>query len=148
MFPVCSCISHQFCSLLLWIWSIKSLLTAHRRSCQRGRCGWSSYRSDLSRGVGVLTSQTKVQHVALPVGGGKPAHRKVRLQEHKRQKQICQKTFEVGAPPVNVREYRWLWICSLTTEISQTNVHSLMLCVLFYTLVLMSWFILGLVKSL
>lgn len=36
-----------------------------------------SYRPDLSGGVGVLPCQTEVQHVALPVGGGKSAHREV-----------------------------------------------------------------------
>lgn len=38
-----------------------------------------SYRPDLSSGVGVLTRQAKVQHVALPVGRGKSTHGKVGL---------------------------------------------------------------------
>lgn len=37
------------------------------------------YRSDLSSGVGVLSCQTKVQHVALPVCRGKASHSKVGL---------------------------------------------------------------------
>ena len=50
---------------------------------------WSgSYRSDLSGGVGVLPRQTEVQHVALPVGGGKPAHRKVRLRGENRDRRV------------------------------------------------------------
>lgn len=37
------------------------------------------YRSDLSSGVGVLSRQTKVQHVALPICRGKASHSKVGL---------------------------------------------------------------------
>lgn len=38
-----------------------------------------SYRPDFSGGVGVLPRQAKVQHVALPVRGGKSTHGKVGL---------------------------------------------------------------------
>lgn len=46
-----------------------------------------SYRADLSGGVGVLPRQAKVQHVALPVGGGEASHRKVGL--HTQRKALC-----------------------------------------------------------
>lgn len=37
------------------------------------------YRSDLLAGVGELTSQTEVQHVAGPTGTGEPAHGEIGL---------------------------------------------------------------------
>lgn len=42
-----------------------------------------SYRPDLPGGVGVLPRQAKVQHVALPVRGGKSTHGEVGLRDRR-----------------------------------------------------------------
>lgn len=66
-----------------------------------------SYRPDLSGGVGVLPRQTEVQHVALPVGGGEAAHRKVGLQEETGGKVKAAETPRVSVAMVTVKLSVW-----------------------------------------
>lgn len=85
-----------------------------------------SYRSDLSGGVGVLTRQTEVQHVALPVGGGKSTHRKVRLQEQT-ETETHQLTIANTSPRkdgtlyfLHLSDSYWL-VCKLTFTVMESN---------------------------